>query len=385
MKILMGIILIIILIAIAIYNWDELGKNPKGADLDRFSSSVNFNKETKRFVNRRPKLISEMQKENFKWSNIIEWFKIKENQTPTHKLPEIKPDISDFLRPAKELKSIWLGHSTFLLNMSGKIILVDPVFSEAAAPIKSMVKRFQKPVIALNDLPKIDFILISHDHYDHLDTKSIKHFVGKDVKFVTPLGIGSHLKSWGIEEKNITEKDWWESAEFGDLKFIATPAQHFSGRQGFNGNSTLWASWVIKDKTHNIYFSGDSGYDTHFKEIGDTYGPFDVAFMETGQYNESWKQVHMMPSEAVQAFKDVNANVFIPIHWGMFKLALHTWSDPVEQLSKFSKLENFKLVVPKIGELLNHSGSFENDFWWNMKPSIQSSFNKKTLRFQTQA
>lgn len=349
------------------FDWNEFGKSPSEGDLARIQASTNYNPETGHFENRTPQQITEKTENNFDWKVIKEWFTPGLDRVPINKLPELKPDLEAFLEPSKDLKTIWFGHSSFLINMGGNIILVDPVFSEAASPIKSFVKRFQKPVLDLEELPEINYILISHDHYDHLDMKSVKFFVNKDVRFVTPLGVGSHLKKWGIHEAQITEKDWWQTADFGSIKFTATPAHHFSGRNGFDANATLWASWVINNNVHNVYFSGDSGYDSHFKEIGDKYGPFDVAFIESGQYNENWKDVHMLPSEGVQAFRDLRAEKYFPIHWGMFELALHTWYDPIKQLYHYSKLENFDLLAPKIGQIVNINYPDANEMWWEQK------------------
>ena len=364
-------IIIILFGGVMLFNWNELGKTPNGEDLVRIQKSSNYDLTNKKFLNRKPRLIAEMKKKNFNWKAIKEWYTPGLDRVPAAGIPEVKPDLNAFLEPSKDLKTIWFGHSSFLLNMNGNIILVDPVFSEAASPIKFMIKRFQKPVLSLEELPEIDYVLISHDHYDHLDMESIKFFVDKSAKFVTPLGVGSHLKKWGIEQNRITEKDWWQSAEFDSIKFIATPAQHFSGRDGIHENSTLWASWVIQSNDHNIYFSGDSGYDTHFKQIGNKYGPFDAAFIESGQYNENWKEVHMLPDEGVQAFKDLKAKKYFPIHWGMFELALHTWYDPIEKLFNLSRSEKFDLLAPKIGLLVNINNPDANEMWWEQGPSLE--------------
>ena len=229
-----------------------------------FNNSKNYNIEKEEFMNYRPNVIDDMWDRNLNFKNILEFMKGGENRVPSRSLPEIEPDLTEFLKPGPDLKAIWFGHSSFMLNMDGTIVLVDPVFSNSAAPVGFVTKRFQPPVLKLKDLPEIDYILISHDHYDHLDKGSIKHFIDKKADFITPLGVGSHLEKWGIQTERIVEKDWWETAEFDGIKFIATPAQHFSGRGICDRNKTLWASWVIQSENHNIYFSGDSGYDIHF-------------------------------------------------------------------------------------------------------------------------
>jgi len=364
MKVFYACLVIILLGVTMLFNWNELGKSPRGADLMKIEKSKHFDKVKGRFFNIETQVTTQDEKKGFDWQLMKDWFSSGVDRVPLAKLPEHKPDLADFAQGAGQLKTIWLGHSSFLVNIDNNIILVDPVFSSAASPIKSLVKRFQEPVLTLEALPEIDYILISHDHYDHLDMKSIKHFADKTVKFITPLGVGSHLKKWGVAQSKIIEKDWWQTVDFDGIKFIATPAHHFSGRNGLDSNSTLWASWVIQSESHNVYFSGDSGYGSHFRDIGDKYGPFDVAFIESGQYNEKWQDVHMLPSEGVKAFKDLKAEKYFPIHWGMFELALHTWYDPVEQLYALSKQENFDLLTPKIGQLVNIDQAVISELWW---------------------
>jgi len=369
MKVFLGFAVLIILGisifgVIMLFNWNELGKSPRGDDLLRIEKSKHFNQEKGKFSNLEIHPSTKDKKKGLDWQLMKDWFSPGIDRVPLTSLPEHKPDLVEFLQGANKLQTIWLGHSSFLLNIEGNIVLVDPVFSSAASPIKSMVKRFQEPVLALEELPAIDYVLISHDHYDHLDMQSIMFFADKDVKFITPLGVGSHLKKWGVAPSKITEKDWWQTADFDGVKFIATPAHHFSGRNGLDANATLWASWVIQSKSHKVYFSGDSGYGTHFKEIGKKYGPFDVAFIESGQYNEKWQDVHMLPSEGVKAFKDLGAEKYFPIHWGMFELALHTWYDPIEQLYALSKSEAFELLTPRIGQLVDIEQSETNELWW---------------------
>lgn len=343
----------------------SFGARPSDKDRSRFLESKQYNPEKKQFENRQTGLLEEMRKRAFTWKIFKEWFQAGKDRVPKEKLPEVKPDMEKFLASSEDLKIIWFGHSSFLLNMSGKIVLVDPVFSAAASPISFLVKRFQEPVLQLGELPKIDYILISHDHYDHLDMESIQFFNEKDIQFIVPLGVGIHLKKWGVQEERIVEKDWWETAQFDGINFIATPAQHFSGRDGINNNETLWASWVIRSDQHNVYFSGDTGYDIHFKEIGEKYGPFDIAFLESGQYNKSWKEVHMLPEEGAQAYKDLRAKKYFPVHWGMFELAFHTWYDPIERLLNLSKEDEIDLVAPKIGEIVSLSEDHSLESWWS--------------------
>ena len=267
----------------------------------------------------------------------------------------------------KETRLVWFGHSAFLLQMNGKNILIDPMFGEVPAPHPILGgKRFSKDLpIEVEKLPKIDAVIISHDHYDHLDYKSILKLKNKVNNFYTPLAVGVHLKAWGVEEDKIFELDWWQQEVLDDLEFICTPAQHFSGRKFSNRQSTLWSSWVIRSASESIFFSGDSGYGPHFKEIGEKYGPFNFAMMECGQYNESWPDIHMFPEETVQAGVDVQAKAVMPIHWGAFKLSLHSWIDPIERAKKKAEALNVPLVTPEIGQPIKIDSLLNtNNLWW---------------------
>lgn len=264
-----------------------------------------------------------------------------------------------------QTKLIWFGHSAFALQIDGKTLLLDPMLGEVPAPVSFMgPKRFGDLPMAIEDIPHVDAILISHDHYDHLDYGSIMQLSAKTDHFFVPLGVGAHFRSWGIDEDRITEMDWWEETTFNNLQFAFTPSRHFSGR-GFTRNETLWGSWVIKGQDENIYFSGDGGYGPHFKAIGKKYGPFDLALLECGQYNKYWAQIHMMPEETVQAAIDVQADLMMPIHWGAFKLSLHSWTDPIERVTLEANKQQVPWVAPKIGQLLSlDSAAFEQEIWW---------------------
>lgn len=366
-KVLIAFVVLIVLIPLAIIvglKHPVFGAHPTDADRSRFKDSLVYNVDQGVFQNRRPQLFQQMRDGTSTISMLKEWFTERADGTPTAPLPEVKPDMRSFVEYEGISKVIWLGHSTFLLNLSGTILLIDPVFSAYAAPVSFTAKRFQPPVLQLSELPKIDIVLISHDHYDHLDMATVQFFKQHETAFIVPLGVGLHLQRWGIETSRITEKDWWESVTTHDLVFTAAPAQHFSGRDGINNNETLWASWSIVGRDARLFFSGDSGYDTHFKEIGERLGPFDIAFMENGQYNEAWKAVHMMPSETLLAFNELNASRLLPIHWGMFELAFHTWYDPIVRLQSLADEAGIALLTPKIGETFDVTVQRSSDRWW---------------------
>ncbi|GAB3655766.1 hypothetical protein GCM10028791_27180 [Echinicola sediminis] len=277
--------------------------------------------------------------------------------------PESLSKLSD-----AESRITWLGHSSFLIEIEGKKILMDPIFGQYAAPHPWLGrKRFNNEMpITIAELPQIDAVIISHDHYDHLDYPSIKELKDKVDHFFVPLGVANHLKRWKVEEKTISELDWWQEQEYENLKIIMTPSRHMSGRGLTDQSATLWGSWIIQGQDTNIYFSGDGGYGKHFKEIGGKYGPFDVAMMECGQYNELWRQVHMMPEESVMAAIDLEAELIVPIHWGAFALATHGWTDPIERITQAALKMNVPITTPQIGEPVR-LGDFVNlpvFRWW---------------------
>lgn len=301
-------------------------------------------------------------------STAIKFFKSSPGTIPENSLDVEKIDSLSIANYQGKPRLIWFGHSAFLLQMEQKTILIDPMFGDVPAPHPVLgTKRFSKELpIEIEKLPQIDAVIISHDHYDHLDYGTIQKLKDKVGMFYTPLGVGAHLLEWGIEKERIVELNWWEEVEFDELTFICTPARHFSGRGFGDRLTTLWSSWVIQSQSTNLFFSGDSGYGPHFKEIGEKYGPFDFAMMECGQYNELWPDVHMFPEETAQAGLDVKAKKIMPIHWGAFKLAMHTWTDPIERVSKKAKELQIELVTPKIGEVIVIEDTTKmNSPWWN--------------------
>ncbi|MCB1174340.1 MAG: MBL fold metallo-hydrolase [Leptospiraceae bacterium] len=350
--------------SVSLAGCSSFGEDPSGSHLEQIASSPNYNREKEQFQNRRPELVAAMRERMSFWGMTWQFMTSDAVSKPAEALPEVHPDISAFMSPGQDVRFIWLGHSTILVNVAGKILLLDPVFSDNAAPVPFMVSRFQKPAISLTSLPPIDYVIITHDHYDHLDQQSIEFFKDQQTRFITPLGVSSHIKSWGIDAGRLHELDWWQSLQLDDLELICTPAQHFSGRTGMNGNKTLWASWVVRRVGHSLYFSGDSGYDTHFQEIGRRYGPFDVAFVENGQYNERWKEVHMMPAETIQAVQDLRSRKFVPIHWGMFVLALHDWYDPVEQSAAYAQKAGVEMLTPLLGQIVYTQRAGYLERWW---------------------
>lgn len=263
----------------------------------------------------------------------------------------------------------WFGHSTYLLSMDGKKLFIDPMLGPRASPISFAggSKRYSEDWLGIIDsLPPIDAVLLTHDHYDHLDYESIKALESKVAHFFVPLGVSAHLESWGVDHERITELNWWDETQLDGLTLALTPSKHFSGRGLFNRNSTLWGGWVVLSEDARFYTSGDGGYDSHFKEIGEAYGPFDIALMEGGQYNERWESSHMTPEQAVQAHLDVQGETMMLVHWAAFTLAFHSWTDPVERALPEAERLGAHLITPKIGETLalDKVGSYASERWW---------------------
>lgn len=266
-----------------------------------------------------------------------------------------------------------LGHSSVLLHLNGDIWLTDPVFSERASPVQWMgPKRFHPVPIELDELTEIKGVIISHDHYDHLDKASIISLNERVEHFVVPLGVDTHLIEWGISAEKIHSLDWWQEVVIDGVQLVATPSQHFSGRGVFDGNKTLWASWVIKTQQHSLFFSGDSGYFDGFKLIGERYGPFDLTMMETGAYDKDWADIHMLPEQSVQAHLDLKGQVLMPIHNGTFDLALHPWHEPFARLSAAATKHNIEIATPIMGEQVLLKQPRKNQPWWLEQASISN-------------
>lgn len=258
-----------------------------------------------------------------------------------------------------------LGHSTLLLKLHGEFWLTDPVFSERASPLQWLgPRRFHAPPISLAELPPIKGVILSHDHYDHLDKATIRKLAGKVEHFITPTGVGDRLIAWGVAPEKVQQLAWWQSTTIHGIRFVATPAQHFSGRGLSDGNCTLWASWVMLSDDLRVFFSGDTGYHAGFKEIGDKYGPFDVTLMETGAYDPAWPDIHMQPEETLQAHLDLRGDWLLPIHNGTFDLAMHAWHEPFDRIVALANRHGVSISTPKMGEAMHMARLHGGEHWW---------------------
>jgi L-ascorbate metabolism protein UlaG (beta-lactamase superfamily) len=290
-------------------------------------------------------------------------------RTPEKPIPIIPFDKKAWNSEPDKPKFIWYGHSVLLLQLNGKNLLIDPMLGSDASPIAPIkTKRFSDNSLdVIDSLPKIDAVLYTHDHYDHIDLKSVRKLMPKVDKWFVGLGIGRHLERWKIPSNQITEFDWWQEFDFEGIKITYTPSRHFTGRGPFDRQQTLWGGWVFKSPAHNIFWSGDGGYGEHFKEIGKRLGPFDHAFMENGQYNKLWRQIHLHPEESVQAAIDAQVKVATPVHWSGFALALHPWKEPIERFTAEAKKKGLLLSTPRIGEIQELGKEAGSDWWSELR------------------
>ena len=286
--------------------------------------------------------------------------------SPDFELPVKKPQIEN--NPDENFFAItWLGHSSLFIQMHGRNILVDPVFSERISPVSWIgPKRFSQPSVAIDDLPEIDILILTHDHYDHMDYGALKKLAPKVKKYVVPLGVECHLRKWKFDMKKISNMAWWEEIDSDGIMVAATPAQHFSGRWITGRNETLWNSYVLKDDHHQIFLSGDSGYGEHFKKIHEKYGDFDLAVMECGQYNVRWPSIHSFPEQTVQEAIDVGAKLAIPVHWGAIVLSTNGWDDSVLRFVKAAEEKKLNYITPYLCETVDISNPQDYKVqWWN--------------------
>lgn len=334
------------------------GKLPTGQRLKRIKASANYKNNSFQNLSK----TNAMAEDASFFKTMRDFLNKPRSVKPASVLPSIKTDLKKLTSSGPAI--VWFGHSSYLISINGKTILVDPVFSGNAAPLSFMVRAFTgADVYKPEDFPAIDVLVLTHDHYDHLDYKTVVKLKPKIKQVVCSLGVGSHLEHWGFDEKKIAELDWWESFATGDLNFTAAPGRHFSGR-GLKRGQSLWSAFILKTQTHNLFLGGDSGYDTHFKTIGENYGPFDIAVLECGQYNTAWPNIHMMPEETAQAAVDLKAKVLLPVHWGKFSLAMHSWTDSIQRVLKQAARLKVKVTTPMIGEVVEIDKTLPEKAWW---------------------
>ncbi len=293
-----------------------------------------------------------------------------EFRTPDGAVPVVRRTAADYATPpASGLRVTWLGHSTLLLEIDGRRVLIDPVWGERTSPFPFLgPKRFFAPPLPLAELPAVDVVVISHDHYDHLDMPTVKALAARRVRWVTPLGLGAHLRAWGVDEAEITELDWWESARVAGLTLTATPARHFSGRGLHDEGRTLWAGWAIAGPAHRAFYSGDTALHPELVEIGRRLGPFHLTMIESGAYSAMWPDVHLGPEQAVLAHRLVRGEVMLPVHWGLFDLAMHGWTEPIERVLAAARASGVRVAAPRPGDPVEPAALAPVRRWWPAVP-----------------
>jgi L-ascorbate metabolism protein UlaG (beta-lactamase superfamily) len=357
-SILAGLVALIAIAVYFIFQLPEFGGRFEGKRLERMRRSPEFI--GGRFENTPP------QKTDPSLLKIYKLYSQGQIRKPQFEIPIIKLDPSSLGAPASQgLKAIWFGHATVLVEIEGLRIMTDPVLSNVLSPVPFIygVKRFHPPPVVLQDLSHINAVLISHDHFDHLDMKTIQHLASQGTHFYMGLGVGAHLERWGVSLAQIHEMDWWESVEVKGVKIVCTPARHYSGRKKMD-NSTLWTSWVVKGSDHSVYFSGDTGYADHFREIRKRFGDMDLTLMKVGAYGETWLDIHMDPESAVQAHLDLGGKILLPVHWATFDLSYHAWDEPILRTLSAAKDKGVHVITPRVGETFQFGQPFQNIEWY---------------------
>jgi L-ascorbate metabolism protein UlaG (beta-lactamase superfamily) len=342
----------------------SLGFRPKGERLERMQASARWSGAG--FRNVHP-ILPGLRDPNASMPSVKDFFCEEGRRFPRAPLPSMNPLDAWRRSPQSGLRATWLGHSTVLIEIDGVRVLTDPVWGPRASPLRlAGPKRFQPVPITLREMPPVDAVIVSHDHYDHLDYPTIKALAKSDVPFVTSLGVGAHLEGWGVRPERITELDWWESHEIArGVRVTAAPSQHFSGRSFGGRNATLWSSMVVQSGRHSVFFSGDTGLTTEYQDIRARLGPFDLVMLEVGAFHPAWGDIHLGPENALKAHALLGGGAFLPIHWGTFSLAMHAWDQPPEVLVESGSKGNVRLVMPRLGEPVEPTlADGRVDPWW---------------------
>ena len=291
-----------------------------------------------------------------------------ETRIPPAALPAVAIDQQALAAalPVPGLRAFWIGHASVYVEIDGLRVLVDPMFSDYASPFQFGPRRFQPPPLTVDELPAIDVVLITHDHYDHLDMQSVQDLARRGATFLVPLGIGAHLQRWGVPPAQIRELEWWQEHTLGNVSFVATPARHYSGRGLTDASASLWTSWSVLGAQHRFFVSGDTGYSDHFRVIGARFGPFDLSFMKIGAYGPGapWLDIHMSVEDAVRAHREVRARRLFPVHWGTFNLAFHDWDEPIKRAVLAARASDVLLLTPRLGEFVDADKPLPFNPWW---------------------
>ena len=355
--------LVLVVAAYAVLSLPQFGAPMEGARLQRAQANPQYR--AGRFVNLEPEAPSSP---TMLLDYTVRQFSGNEVREPPKPVPVLAVDKAALAQaPAKSgLRAFWIGHASTYVEIDGLRLLLDPVFAERVSPLPVGPRRFHPPPIALADLPPIDAVLVSHDHYDHLDMDTVRHLAGRGTRFFVPLGIGAHLERWGVPSAQVEELEWWQERKLANVRIVCTPTRHYSGRGPDNRSSTLWSSWSVVGPQHRFFYSGDTGYAKVFQEIGARLGPFDMAFIKIGAYGPgaSWVDIHMPPEQAVQVHRDVRARRMFPVHWSTFNLAYHDWDEPIRRAVAAAAGAGIELVTPRLGEWVDADREFRSTPWW---------------------
>ena len=356
-----GAVLVVALAATLADAWTAMGRRAEGARRQRMERSAQW--QDGHFENPQP-LYNDWQR------SMTALFNASPHVGPSEPPPTVNEDGRQLATPPPTgLRVTWLGHSTTLVEIDGHRVLTDPIWSERASPLTWIgPRRWYAPPIALQELLPIDAVVISHDHYDHLDYPTLAAMKDWDTTFVVPLGVGAHLASWGVPEARIVELDWWEKTQVRGLEVVATPSRHASGRTGLDKDATLWAGFALVGPQHRAYYSGDTGLFPAMKDIGARLGPFDVTMIEVGQYHSAWPDWHIGPEQAVLAHRMVQGRVLLPVHWGLFTLAAHGWTEPIERVLAAAQKGGDTVSVPKPGQSIEPGALPALERWWPSLP-----------------
>ncbi|MBW8687916.1 MBL fold metallo-hydrolase [Chitinophaga sp. B61] len=358
LKIVLGLFLLLTIIVLLYMRHPLFGEKPSGKRLELIKQSPHYKDGQFQNIHHTPQL-----SEGYNMSGVLYDFMFKKRVRlrPIDALPSVKTDLSA-IQPDQDVL-IWFGHSSYYIQTGGKRFLADPVFSGSASPLPVGTKAFKgADIYSIDDFPVIDYLFISHDHYDHLDYKTMVALKDKVGKVICGLGVGAHLERWGYTPAQIIETDWWQDVELGEgFSAHTAPTRHFSGRS-LSRNNTLWQSYILQTPSLKIYIGGDSGYDTHFAEIGKKFGPIDFAILENGQYDLAWKYIHMQPEEVLQAAKDLNAKRLLPVHSSKFTLGNHPWDEPLKRLKAIADMPLATPMIGQIVDLRNDQQVFQD--WW---------------------
>jgi L-ascorbate metabolism protein UlaG (beta-lactamase superfamily) len=352
------------------HDMKSLGSRPDGLRLERIRASPRWAGD--RFHNVQPTLPG-LRDPLAPMPTLSEFLCGGERRVPKGPLPTLNPLPAWGKMPASGLRATWLGHSTLLIEIDGFRVLTDPVWGPRASPSRfAGPKRFQPVPVPLRAMPPLDLVIVSHDHYDHLDYPTIRELARRDVPFVTSLGVGAHLEAWGVRSERIAELDWWESYNLPDtgLSVTAAPSQHFSGRGLKDRNATLWSSLVIRSERHVVFFSGDTGLTTEYQAIRERLGPFDLVMLEVGAFHPAWGDIHLGPENALKALTLLGGGPFLPVHWGTFSLAMHAWDQPAEVLLELAPKAGVHLVMPRLGEPVEPAHAARAEPWWRVVDAV---------------